>query len=471
MASMLANPTTALDVIERYRPHIQLPARGKIAALLYVAVALVAFVAACVLPAALRHLDLRIGTSLSLLLLAVCGVSCVAARRSWLPDIIQVLRHDARRPVLYLRTFDNDEIPNTKTELLSFFEGLAFGAPFSMFKKVRWTAGMESRLCGVLRTIGPIIAVARPDEIWNLPTACRLKLDDAHWRDVVGELMAASALIVMDVSASTGLRWEVERAATPANRSKLVLAFATGRPKARRSIYAYNQVCELVEGVFGHRLPDLQGDIAFITFGPDGVPLEHQMTTNRSFAQLMFGRFRLTLLEVLRQMGYRAQLPYGRLIARIGTRLAGVTLVVAAFAFNVLLTQGLREQDQRASQLQRFAEHDKAWRAEFNEAIDGLKSRRYTADYVARLIETRVVPRLRDEQKALAGPSTSISHMNEALRQELNRQVTAHIDALRQLGAGLKNNDAGRVRAAIESGRHADDILNDFLKTRTAELR
>jgi hypothetical protein len=122
------------------------------------------------------------------------------------------LRADGRRPVLYLRSFADDETAATVDRMPGGVEVSAL----SIYSR-------EEQLAGALSAVGPVIAVGRPGEPLPYLGAARFYLPDDEWRAGVRTLMDLSQLIVLRLGVGEGLWWEVEqvRATQPAH--KLVL--------------------------------------------------------------------------------------------------------------------------------------------------------------------------------------------------------------------------------------------------------
>ena len=131
-----------------------------------------------------------IADDLFIILLFPAGLFGVAGRRLLLPDVFHLLRVDRRAPVLYLRGFAHDENPNTVGEVAEIFNVVWMPWPRWAFRSLKTLLTLEARLTPALWEVGPVIAVSRPGEMLNLPTACRFKLDDSAWKSVVADLSA-----------------------------------------------------------------------------------------------------------------------------------------------------------------------------------------------------------------------------------------------------------------------------------------
>jgi hypothetical protein len=115
-----------------------------------------------------------------------------------------VLSDDQRPPVLYLRSFKDDELTSRP------IRETGLPVPFTE----------EEYLVEVLRDFGPCIAIGQPGE--SLPDlgAVRIYLADDAWQDKVRELLISSKLVVLRAGKTPNFLWEVEqgiRSARPQN--------------------------------------------------------------------------------------------------------------------------------------------------------------------------------------------------------------------------------------------------------------
>ena len=98
------------------------------------------------------------------------------------PNAKTLLENDPRPPILYLRSFQDDET----------------------------VIGGESSCVKALAEFGPVIAIGKPNE--KLPSigAGRLYVGDAHWQDVIKLLLQHVQFVVLRFAFSEGLWWELE---------------------------------------------------------------------------------------------------------------------------------------------------------------------------------------------------------------------------------------------------------------------
>lgn len=122
-----------------------------------------------------------------------------------------VLESDWRRPVLYLRGFDDDHTAAVVDDIGTLPSGL-----LSIHSR-------EEQLVGALGAFGPVVAVGRPGEPLPHLGAARFYLPGDDWQTGVRTLMDMSQLIVLRLGEGEGLWWEVEQARTTQPPGKLVL--------------------------------------------------------------------------------------------------------------------------------------------------------------------------------------------------------------------------------------------------------
>jgi hypothetical protein len=450
---------TAAQVLEKHRSFVRLPFRSRTAAVacfcLAPCLAVIGFVISLGLNEIATLEDKRFGFFAVIVCVVGGCLLCVLGRRLWLPDALTVVRSDTRPPVLYLRAFANDENVNAVQDMIAIVGTLVMWGPLWILRALKLTGTVESRLSDVLRTLGPVIAIARPDEILNVPTASRLKLDAEHWQMVVADLIAAAALVVVDVSSSDGLRFEVECASTPANRRRLLIALPVGNAKKKRGGFAYNHACDLMSDVFDYRLGDTQEDLAFISFDLEGRPQEHRLVKAWSISRLVFGRLRMTWIEALQSSGYRPVKPYWRRAAGAAV-LAGVPAVLILSGLAEFVVQDVHDKEE----MRQFAERDTRWRREFNAAIEGERRGEYMDDRLAEILEMRVATELEIQRANL---TTSCGQANGNNKQRLCALASDDAAALRAVtdfSAALRRHDAVSARAAIGALTTASNAIN-----------
>ena len=151
-------------------------------------------------------------------LVAALGFYAYASlRRSWRFEALsadELLGRDTRAPVLYLRSFRDDD------------EGALDDYGFVIFRTLLramvWRTP-EQELSALLQRIGPVVAIGKPGE--ELPSlgAARLYVTNDAWQATVSALMRRAALVVLRVGSSPGVVWEIEEALRLLPRERLLL--------------------------------------------------------------------------------------------------------------------------------------------------------------------------------------------------------------------------------------------------------
>jgi hypothetical protein len=123
--------------------------------------------------------------------LAIFFALRMRAQRHVLPDAAQALATDARTPVLYLRSFlDDDVVVHSRS--------------------YRRDRSISEWVAAQFNLIGPVIAIARPGE--RLPPLGPYRIElPAHgdWQAEVRARLARSAMIVLAFGVTPGVRWEL----------------------------------------------------------------------------------------------------------------------------------------------------------------------------------------------------------------------------------------------------------------------
>jgi hypothetical protein len=114
------------------------------------------------------------------------------ARRYFQFRADSLLAADARAPVLFLRSFDDDTVRNFgSTALLDF--------------------SLETRLANHFMSYGPFIAIGSPGQKVPQPGAARVLLSDSEWQDRVLCWIRDASMIVMYAGKTKWVNWELQR--------------------------------------------------------------------------------------------------------------------------------------------------------------------------------------------------------------------------------------------------------------------
>lgn len=147
----------------------------------------------------------------------VAFVFFIYARQFFQPDFGTVTAADKRAPVLFLRSFADDEKVNYQAADHSLFD-------FSL----------ESRLAGHFNHYGPFIAVGAPKDKLPHLGAVRAQLSDDEWQGTVTGWMKAAGYIVLMAGTTHWVGWELKKVLDLGQASKLMVLFPQATRRLRR---------------------------------------------------------------------------------------------------------------------------------------------------------------------------------------------------------------------------------------------
>lgn len=193
----------------------------------------------------------------------------------------ELLRHDSRPPVIYLRSFLDDG---------KYGSGNSVGSHIGLYLD---TPREEEDLAAVMAKSGPFLAIGNPKEPLPELGAARIYVPDAHWQEVVKDLVADAQLVILRAGETPGLMWEVQQLAARVPPGKVVFYVpdASQYPAFRENANAY----------LPRPLPESLGGGRFLVFGPDWTPrvLARKVTV---WNQQITGGQALAMQEELREL-------------------------------------------------------------------------------------------------------------------------------------------------------------------------
>lgn len=142
------------------------------------------------------------------------------ARRYRQVNADSLLAVDNRKPILFLRSFADDERqkspwnPDTKRAIFDF--------------------SLEIRLAKHFMYFGPFIAVASPTEALPLGGAARVKVSDSEWQARVITWIRDSSLIIMYCGKTNWVKWELGKVLEEGRMHNLILIMPETRGFTRR---------------------------------------------------------------------------------------------------------------------------------------------------------------------------------------------------------------------------------------------
>jgi len=142
-------------------------------------------------------------------------------------DAVDALTSDRRAPVLYLRSFEDEDLPDPT--LPSLFSISIFGFR-PHFVRHRY----EASLTRTLRQLGPVICLGKPGEVYPEIGAARVYVSDENWQDAVKYFLARSAAVVFTVGRTEALWWEINAALSMVPPERLLFFFPYAEKAQRR---------------------------------------------------------------------------------------------------------------------------------------------------------------------------------------------------------------------------------------------
>jgi hypothetical protein len=156
------------------------------------------------------------------LLILPKGAACFAlAKRHMLRGADEILRDGTVAPILYLRSFADDDAVTTEESLRNYDTGKAWSLDFYTEQRPR---AFEEIMCGGLSLVAPVVALERPGNRLPPLGAARKSVPSRDWKGVVELLLSRCRFAVLVVGNSEGLFWEFERLLSEPNPNKILLA-------------------------------------------------------------------------------------------------------------------------------------------------------------------------------------------------------------------------------------------------------
>jgi hypothetical protein len=161
----------------------------------------------------------------SWLVIPVLALFLVSARKGimllrtgWKYEVVsaeEALRRDGRPPVVYIRSFKDDDLIVAATSRAAKWHRNIF----------LWTAAVsiEQELALIMNRVGPVVAIGKPGEPLPELGAARLYVGDDQWQAKITEMMQRSRLVVIRGGTTANLWWEIEQAAKVLPLRKLLI--------------------------------------------------------------------------------------------------------------------------------------------------------------------------------------------------------------------------------------------------------
>ncbi len=206
-----------------------------------------------------------VGTAFALggFVVAVIGATCFRTARAFSRATTHALLDTDRRPAaLYLRSFDDDQVPlpsivSARRPLLELFT-------------LRGTDPFEEAIAWELSTLGPVVAVGRPGRRLASLGAAREHLSDDSWMEQVSKRMDEAAIIAVATGETDGLAWELGHLVTAGHLGKTVFVFPPVAPLSNEARWASTAKALEVAGALVGPLPAPAGLVHTAGVGPKG---------------------------------------------------------------------------------------------------------------------------------------------------------------------------------------------------------
>lgn len=142
-----------------------------------------------------------------------------AARKSAITSMQALLKTDKRRPVLFLRPFEDDQVLFHKPRRRSIFRFIRIGEEPKFF---------EHQVLEEMTEIGPVVAIGNRGRKGVPFGAARDFLPDDVWRDRVMGLIGSSRVIVVVLNETPGVWWEIQAILSQGAVEKTLFVFPWG---------------------------------------------------------------------------------------------------------------------------------------------------------------------------------------------------------------------------------------------------
>ncbi|TVT47203.1 MAG: hypothetical protein FHP94_13995 [Denitromonas halophila] len=280
------------------------------------------------------------GAIVATVLLLIAVAVLVAAEHFFVPSVADVLAHDARPPVVYLRPFGEDEALT--------YDVISTGETTTAI-----TAKAEDFLLA-LNAIGPLVSIAEPNRWARLGMhphgAYRDFVGEGDWQARVQTWLDQAGMVVLAMGDSPGIEWEIQQVRQRVGPQSLLLylpprpadAFTRkGRHKKEQAIYEHFRA--LVEKHFGLTMPPFTESTYLIGFDADGTPVMAPDAPRKRWAFTEHGRvadaIRSQLGAVLAKVRPDAQLDTYQIAGRPGLwarTIAATTLILTSIGIGLL---------------------------------------------------------------------------------------------------------------------------------------
>lgn len=174
----------------------------------------------------------------------------VRARKAAMQPAETVVAEDARPAVLFLRSFETEQVPLAGARLPWTLRGFDPGAEYGT---------LEEMIVLGMTYLGPVVAVADPSQPVAPVGAARWRLSDDEWQRFVEMQIARARFIVVGLAETSGLWWEIE--ALKRSSGALDKTIFVSPPSATRNLALFERLAATIgqstqDGEISKALPD-----------------------------------------------------------------------------------------------------------------------------------------------------------------------------------------------------------------------
>jgi hypothetical protein len=231
-------------------------------------------------------------------------------RRLMASSAEEILARDTRPPVIYMRSFKDDQTAAQMIQPAAIGWAFLFGA----------IETEEELLAKTLNEFGPVITIGRPGEEMRELGAARTYSSEAEWHEKVESLMGSARLVVLRLGTTEGFWWELQQSIRKMNPHQLLVFVPYIKDRAARE-----SVRKRAEEVFPKPLPEFTrsdkraGTIGslrgYLYFDPDWTPhyvdLTRKLWTFKTLPRFLgFAKARASLKYGLRPVFNQVGVPW-----------------------------------------------------------------------------------------------------------------------------------------------------------------
>jgi hypothetical protein len=158
-------------------------------------------------------------------------------KRATAPTLKAVIARDSRPPVLYLRAFYQEAEAFTwgTKEQMARYTAMSLTTQTSYIITITFEQYLEA---AISQGIGPFVALGNPEDFLPPEGAAREYAEDSDWQQQFLKLAETAKAIVMEVSRSDNLRWEIAALLSHGWQRKLFV-ITPPMPKSNPAIYRW----------------------------------------------------------------------------------------------------------------------------------------------------------------------------------------------------------------------------------------